>query len=85
MCNPAGEEEGNVGSAEVSGIKLVSTGMNEVACVIEHHNYHDDAAQQVDRIDSTHSVFAGDCLLFHSVQDLESNWNLGGEFLNQHD
>ena len=49
MCNPAGKEESSIGSGEVSGIKLESSGMHEVARVIEHHHYHDKPAQQIDR------------------------------------
>ena len=42
--------------------------MNKVARVIKHHHDHDDAAQQVDRIDSTFGLFARDNLVFHPFQ-----------------
>jgi hypothetical protein len=56
----------------VGGIKLEGARVKEVTRVIEHHDHHDNAAQQVDRIDSTPGLIAGDWLSFQSVQNLVS-------------
>jgi hypothetical protein len=67
VCNPAGKKEGNIGAGEISGIKLESSGMHEVARVIKHHHYHDKAAQQIDRVDPTYYSGPAESLMFHSV------------------
>src|SRR5882724_3064485 len=55
--NPAREEKSRSCLRQISGIECERAGMNKVARVIQHHHYHHDATQQVDRIDPSTRSF----------------------------
>jgi hypothetical protein len=46
--NPAGKEKRYRCSGEIGRIEKQPAGMHKVACVIEHHDHHHDAAQEID-------------------------------------
>ena len=52
MCNPASEENCRGSFGEVSWIKKKRARVNKVARVIEHHDDHHDAAQEIDGINA---------------------------------
>jgi hypothetical protein len=48
--DPTGEEERDVRPHEIRGVEIQHVAMDEFARVIEQHERHDDAAQQVNGI-----------------------------------
>ena len=48
VCDPAREEQRDVRARQIGRIKLQRRVVNEVARVVQHHDHHHDAAQQVD-------------------------------------
>ena len=48
--DPTCEEQSNVRARRIGRIKLEDGVMNEVARMVQHHDYHHDAAQQVDGV-----------------------------------
>ena len=60
MGDPAGEKQNRRGAREVFGGEGLRAGMEKVPRVVERHDDHDDAAQQVERLDTEflHSLIA---------------------------
>jgi len=51
MRNPTSQEKSCRGFGQVKRIEQKGPVMNKVPRVIEHHDDHHDAAQQIDRVD----------------------------------
>ena len=48
MSDPAGEEQGDAGLVQVCGIEQIGAAVEIIPGVIERHDDHDDASQEID-------------------------------------